>query len=65
MDVSLGLRPGDPAVLQGSLACQADVDIDAHQGPDEVLRLLADVIPVGGVELKLSCETVSGSSWQV
>jgi len=63
VNVALGLRPSDPAVLQGGLAGQPVVNIDAHQGPDEVLRLLADVVPVGGVELKLSCEKVSGSSF--
>ena len=63
MNVPLGLSPRDPAVVQGSLAGQAVLHVDAHQGPDEVLRLLADVVPVGRVELKLSCEKVSGSSF--
>ena len=59
MNVPLGLSPGDPAVVQGGLAGQSVVHVDAHQGPDEVLGLLADVVPVGGVELELSCEIVS------
>ena len=59
MNVPLGLSPGDPAVVQGGLAGQSVVHVDAHQGPDEVLGLLADVVPVGGVELKLSCEIVA------
>ena len=62
MNVPLGLSPSDPAVVQGGLAGQSVVHVDAHQGPDEVLGLLADVVPVGGVELKLSCGKVSGSS---
>ena len=59
MDVPLRLGACDPAVLQGSLAGEPVVHVDAHQGPDEVLGLLTDVVPVGGVELKLSCEIVS------
>ena len=62
VDVPLRLSSRDPAVLQGSLAGQTVLHVDAHQRPDEVLRLLADVVPVGGVELKLSCAKVSGSS---
>ena len=59
MNVPLRLGARDPAVLQGSLAGEPVVHVDAHQGPDEVLSLLTDVVPVGGVELKLSCEIVS------
>ena len=59
MNVPLRLGARDPAVLQGSLAGEPVVHVDAHQGPDEVLGLLTDVVPVGRVELKLSCEIVS------
>ena len=59
MDVPLRLFACDPAVVQGSLAGQPVLHVYAHQRPDEVLRLLTDVVPVGGVELKLSCEIVS------
>ena len=59
MNVPLRLGARDPAVLQGGLAGQPVLHVDAHQGPDEVLGLLADVVPVGGVKLKLSCEIVS------
>ena len=36
------------------LASEPVLHIDAHQASDEVLRLLGDVIPVGGVKLKLA-----------
>ena len=54
MDVPLRLSASDPAVLQGRLAGQSVLHIDAHQRPDEVLGLLTDVVPVWGVKLKLS-----------
>ena len=63
VNVPLRLGARDPAVLQGRLAGQPVVHVDAHQGPDEVLGLLADVVPVGGVELELSCEIGSGSKF--
>ena len=59
MNVPLRLGARDPAVLQGSLAGEPVVHVDTHQGSDEVLGLLTDVVPVRGVKLKLSCEIVS------
>ena len=50
---------------EGLLAAEALLDVDAHELADELLGVLAYVVPVGRVELKFSCETVSGSSWQV
>ena len=36
------------------LAGEPLVHVDAHELPDEVLRLLADVVPVRGVELEFA-----------
>ena len=54
VDVLLGLLARDPAVVQGGLAGQSHLHVDAHERPDEVLGLLTDIVPVGGVELKFS-----------
>ena len=37
------------------LAGESVLNVDTHEGADEVLGLLADVVPVGGVKLKLPC----------
>ena len=44
----------EASVGDGILAGESVLDIDTHEGADEVLGLLTDVVPVGGVELKLS-----------
>ena len=36
------------------LACESLLDVDAHEVPDEVFGVLADVVPVRGVKLKLT-----------
>ena len=36
------------------LASESVLHVDAHEAPDEVLGLLADVVPVGRVKLKLT-----------
>ena len=41
------------------LACEPVLHVDTHQAPDEVLRLLGDVVPVGGVKLELACKIYS------
>ena len=38
------------------LAGEPLVHVDAHELPDEVFRLLADVVPVRGVELEFACK---------
>ena len=48
---------------ENSLAGQSVLDVDTHERADEVFCFFADVVPVGGVELELSCEKVSGSSF--
>ena len=46
-----------------SLACQSVLDVDTHQGADEVFCFFADVVPVRRVELKLSWKrTISSNS---
>ena len=41
------------------LASEPVLHIDTHQASDEVLRLLGDVVPVGGVKLELACNISS------
>ena len=36
------------------LACEPVLHVDTHQAADEVLGLLGDVVPVGGVKLELA-----------
>ena len=38
---------------KNSLAGQSVLDVDTHERADEVFCFLADVVPVGGVKLKL------------
>ncbi len=41
-------------MLERLLAAEPLLDVDAHELPDELLGLLADVVPVRGVELELA-----------
>ena len=43
-----------PLVLNGLGAGQPLLHVDAHQGPDEGLGLVADVVPVRRVELEFA-----------
>ena len=41
--------------MQRLFAAEPLLDVDAHELADELLGLVADVVPVGGVELELAC----------
>ncbi len=43
-----------PLVLNGLGAGQPLLDVDTHQGPDEGLGLVTDVVPVRRVKLKFA-----------
>ncbi len=45
-----------PSVLESILTAQSLVDVDAHETPNEFLGFVADVVPVGRVELELAFE---------
>jgi len=47
VDIPLTLHSGDPTMIQGSFASESVLHVNAHEAPDEVFGLLADVIPVG------------------
>ena len=48
--------PFKAVLISHILACEPVLHVDTHQAPDEVLSLLRDVVPVGGVKLKLACK---------
>ena len=54
VNILFALDPGNPAMVKRGLARESVLHIDAHQAPDEVLGFLGDVVPVGGIKLKLA-----------
>ena len=47
-----------PSVFERLLAAEPLLDVDAHEPADELLCVVADVVPVRGVELKLACKEI-------
>ena len=54
VNILFALNPSDPAVVKRGLACESVLNIDTHQAPDEILRFLGDVVPVGRIKLKFT-----------